>query len=244
MILSAHQPAYLPWLGYLHKIAISDIFVILDDVQFEKNSFTNRNKIKTPNGSVWLSVPMQMNNHTSKTIREMEIINNYNWREKHWKSIYLNYKKSPYFNVYSDFLQDAYKREWQKLSELTEYMNSYFLKQIGIETQIIRQSDIKTKYKKQELIVELCKKINCDSFIFGKLGENYADKTYFEDNSINIYFQDYKHPVYEQIWSNFSPNLGIIDLLFNVDKDKVFNIIMNGNISKDDLSRMVFKSKY
>ena len=93
MILTAHQPAYLPWLGYFHKIAISDTFVILDKVQFEKNSFTNRNKIKTSNGSTWLSIPMEMSEHTNKAIKEMSIHNKFNWRQKHWKSIYLNYKK-------------------------------------------------------------------------------------------------------------------------------------------------------
>lgn len=94
MILSAHQPAYLPWLGYFHKIAISDVFVILDEVQFEKNSFINRNKIKTSNGSVWMSVPINIDGHMNKTIRDMEISNKFNWRKKHWKSIYLNYKKA------------------------------------------------------------------------------------------------------------------------------------------------------
>lgn len=238
MILSAHQPAYLPWLGYFHKIAISDVFVVLDEVQFEKNSFTNRNKIKTSNGTTWLSLPMQMNGHMNKNVNDMEILNKFNWREKHWKSIYLNYKKSPYFNLYCDFLEDTYKREWNTLIELTEYMTEYFLEQLGIKTKILKQSDIKTEFKKQELIVELCKKLKADTFVFGKLGRNYADISYFEDNDINVYFQDYKHPVYEQVWNEFIPNLAIIDLLFNASKDNVLDIIMNGNISKEDINKM------
>lgn len=238
MILSAHQPAYLPWLGYFHKIAISDVFVILDEVQFEKNSFTNRNKIKTANGSIWLSVPMDMNGHMNKTIKDMEITNKFNWGEKHWKSVYLNYKKAPYFNLYSDFLEDTYRKEWNTLTELTEYMTKYFLKQLGIKTKIFRQSDIKTKYKKQELIVELCRKLNADTFVFGKMGENYADKDYFKDNNINIYFQEYQHPIYKQIWDEFIPNLAIIDLLFNVSRDRVLDIITSGNMNKEDLNKI------
>lgn len=238
MILSAHQPAYLPWLGYFHKIAISDVFVILDDVQFEKNSYTNRNKIKTSNGSSWLSVPMQMKGHTDRTIREMKIDNKYIWREKHWKSIYLNYKKAPYFNLHCDFFEDTYKKEWNSLTDLNEYMTMYFLEQIGIKTKIYRQSDIKTEHKKQELIGELCRKLKSNTFIFGKLGENYADKNYFKDNDINIYFQNYNHPVYNQIWDGFIPNLAIIDLLLNVNKDEALNIIMNGNVSNCSLNEM------
>lgn len=238
MILSAHQPAYLPWLGYFHKIAISDVFVILDDVQFEKNSFTNRNKIKTPNGSIWVGVPMSMDGHIGKTIKEMEISNKFNWAEKHWKSIYLNYKKAPYFNLYCDFLEDTYKKEWSSLTNLTENMTEYFLEQLGIETKIYRQSEIKTQHKKQELIVELCRELNADTFVFGKLGANYADRDYFEDNNINIYFQEYNHPIYEQIWGKFIPNLAVIDLLFNVSKDEALDVIMNGNMSKADINKI------
>ncbi|HDK7174840.1 TPA: WbqC family protein [Clostridium botulinum] len=238
MILSAHQPAYLPWLGYFHKIAVSDIFVILDEVQFEKNSFTNRNKIKTSNGSTWISVPMQMNGHTNKTINEMEIDNKYNWKEKHWKSIYLNYKKSSYFNLYSDFLEDTYKKEWNSLTKLTEYMTTYFLDEIGIKTKLYRQSHICTKNKKQELIIELCQKFDCHTFIFGKMGENYADIEYFKQNGVNAYFQHYNHPIYNQIWHEFIPSLAIIDLLFNVNKDNVLEIIMKENITKEDVRKM------
>lgn len=241
LILSAHQPAYLPWLGYFHKIAISDIFVILDEVQFEKNSFTNRNKIKTSNGSSWITVPMQMNGHTEKTMKEMKIDNRFNWMEKHWKSIYLNYKKAPYFNLYSDFLKDTYSREWNTLTELTEHMTMYFLNELDIKTKIYKQSDINTQKKKQELIVELCNKLDSDTFVFGKLGMNYAEKEYFDKNKINIYFQDYEHPTYNQIWGDFIPNLAIIDLMFNVNKENIMDIIMNNNVDKNTLEKMYNK---
>ncbi len=235
MILSAHQPAYLPWLGYFHKIAISDIFVVLDDVQFEKNSFINRNKIKTANGTSWLTVPILMTDHINKTTKEMEIDNKSNWKEKHWKSIYLNYKKAPYFHLYSDFFQDIYKKEWNYLIDLTEYMTKFFLKELGIKTNIYRQSEIKTKQRKQELIIELCSKLNSDTFIFGELGNNYVDEYYFKEKSIRVYFQSYKHPTYNQLWGEFISNLSIIDLLFNNSKDKVLDIIMSDNISKNVL---------
>lgn len=241
MILSAHQPAYLPWLGYFHKIAVSDKFVILDDVQFEKNSFTNRNKIKTSNGSAWLSVPIQLNGHISKTIKDMSINNTINWKEKHWKSIYLNYKKSPYFHSYCDFFEDTYKKEWIKLDDLTNYITNYILKELGIKTKMYKQSEIKTNNKKQELILELCEKTNSDIFVFGKLGKSYVDIDVFKTHGVNSYFQDYKHPVYEQIWGEFIPNLAVIDLLFNVSRDNALQIIMNENVTQNEIRKIFLR---
>ena len=97
MILSAHQPAYLPWLGYFDKIIKSDVFVFLDTVQFEKNSFINRNKIKTPQGSVWLTVPVKLKGHLDVPLLKIEIDHKINWQKNHLKSIYLNYKKAPHY---------------------------------------------------------------------------------------------------------------------------------------------------
>ena len=93
MILTAHQPAYLPWLGYFHKLMISDIFIILDNVQYQKNYFTNRNKIKTPQGEAWITLPILTSGHLDKKICEMKINNKIRWRQKHWKSIDFNYKR-------------------------------------------------------------------------------------------------------------------------------------------------------
>ena len=99
-IATAHQPAYLPWLGYFHKISLSDEFILLDSVQFEKNSFTNRNKIKVSNGEAWLTIPVEMKGHINRNINEMVIDEKFDWRKKHWNSLLMNYKKSPYFSIY------------------------------------------------------------------------------------------------------------------------------------------------
>jgi hypothetical protein len=108
-VLTAHQPAYLPWLGYFHKASLSHDFVVLDDVQFEKNSFINRNKIKTANGDAWLTIPVEMKGHTGRAVKEMKIEEGSDWRKKHWNSIYLSYKKAPYFSEYADFFEHYYK---------------------------------------------------------------------------------------------------------------------------------------
>ena len=102
MIISAHQPAYLPWCGYFQRISMSDVFVILDEVQFEKNSFTNRNQIKTSNGVFWLTVPVRLKGHLSSNIKQIEISDNGQWAKKHWKTIKQNYLKAPFFDLYQD----------------------------------------------------------------------------------------------------------------------------------------------
>jgi len=237
MIVTAHQPAYLPWLGYIHKIAISDIYVLLDDVQFEKNSFTNRNKIWSANGEVLLTVPIQSKGHIDKPMRELEISNNEKWCAKHWKSIELNYKKAPYSSRYAPWLESIYNKQWNTLVELTDVMLSFFLGEMGITTKIVRQSELSLKSHKQDLVFDLCKATGATTYISGKLGKDYIDAAPFEGAGIKVYFQDYNHPVYPQIGNReFTPYLGIIDLLMNVGPDQALQYVLLNNDSKSTLT--------
>ncbi|MBU3934949.1 WbqC family protein [Patescibacteria group bacterium] len=238
MILTAHQPAYLPWLGLIHKIAVSDAYVYLDNVQFEKNSFTNRNKIKTANGPIWLTVPVFLKDHTKKTIKDIKIDNAKNWQESHWKSICLNYKKSPYFNKYSDFFENMYKQKWDSLSEVNDYMLRWFLKELGIKVEYYKASELNFQLHKSDLVLEMCKKLEADLYVFGALGKDYAKEEDFNKEGIKIYFQDYKHPIYPQLYNEFIPSMGIIDLLFNCG-DKSLEILMGNNISKKELTEKI-----
>lgn len=234
MILTAHQPVYLPWLGLFHKIALADAFCYFDDVQYLKRDWNNRNKIKTPSGELFLTVPVFTKGHRQKPIREIEINNSIDWRKKHWKSIYLNYKKAPYFNKYSDFFEDVYKKDWHYLTDLTEYMMRWFLETLGIKVKYYKASDFNFQGHKSDLVLDMCKKLGADLYIFGALGKNYAEKEKFSKEGIKIYFQDYKHPIYPQLHGNFISHLSIIDLLFNCG-EKSLEILMKGNISKEEL---------
>lgn len=215
MIISAHQTAYLPWLGYLDKIISSDIFVILDNVQYEKNSFTNRNKIKTPQGSMWITVPVNTKGHTTSTIRDIEINNQIRWREQHWKNIFYNYKNAPYFDRYSDYFFQLYSREWKYLYEISNDILFYLLEELNIKTKIYFQKDIAVEGYKQELIINLCNYFNAEAFIFGTQGQDYVDNELFIVRGITPVFQEYKHPTYTQMWGEFQPYMSVIDLLFN-----------------------------
>lgn len=234
MILTAHQPVYLPWLGLFHKIAISDSFCYFDDVQYLKKDWNNRNKIKTQNGEVWLTVPVLSKGYRRRKIKEIEIDNSINWQRKHWKSIYFNYKKAPYFNKYADFFEDLYKKEWQYLTDLNEYMLKWFLKELEIKVDYYKASELNFQGDKSGLVLDMCKKLGADLYIFGALGKDYAKEEDFNREDVKIYFQDYKHPAYNQLHGGFVPYMSIIDLLFNCG-GRSLEILMEENITKAEL---------
>jgi len=241
MILTAHQPAYLPWLGYFHKIALADSLVILDSVQFEKNSFTNRNKVKTSNGPAWLTIPVEMKGHLDKNINDIGMDTKSNWKRKHWNSLLMNYKKAPFFETYSSFFETYYKQETTKLDEFIGISTSFFLKELGITIPVKKLSELNIKSNKQELIIDLCKSQNANAFVFGALGKNYADKDLFDSHNISIYFQEYKHPVYSQLWGEFVPSMGIVDVLFNLGAQRTREIIFENNITKKEMEAIIKK---
>ena len=215
MILTAHQPVYLPWIGLFHKISLADTFVIFDTVQYLPKEWMNRNKIKVKDGYTFLSVPILDKGYLKKKIYEIEINNNSNWKKKHLKSIYLNYKKSKFFKYYINFFEETYSKDWNHLSELNTYMLKYFIKELKIKVEILKASDFNFIGKKSDLVLDMCKKLKAKKYIFGQQGENYADVNSFKNNKIEIVFQKYNHPSYEQIQGKFISHLSIIDLLFN-----------------------------
>lgn len=232
MILSAHQSAYNPWLGLIHKILLSDTFVVMDDVQFEKNSFTNRNKILQRDQEIMLTIPLQMRGHTTKTIKDMKIASHI-WKSKHLKSIEQSYKKTPYFDKVFPSLEQIYTIQSEYLKEYTDAYLNFLIQYLHVKTKIIHASTLDIKAKKLDYVIELCQKLNGDTFIFGALGAEYADKKKLAKYNITPIFQNYKHPVYHQKSDTFHPYLGIIDLLFNEANPEA--IILQDNITKSDL---------
>ena len=242
MILTAHQPVYLPWAGLFHKIALSDAFCYFDDVQYLKKDWNNRNKIKTLNGEIWLTVPVLTKDHRDRKIREIKINNTIDWRRKHWKSIYLSYKNASFFNRYCDFFEDLYRKEWQYLTDLNEYMLKYFLEELGIRVIYCKASELCLSGYKSGLILDMCRKLKANLYVFGALGKDYADIESFHRSHIGVYFQNYKYLQYPQLGNDFIGRLSIIDLLFNVGSRRALDIIMDGNITKTELER-IFKNE-
>ena len=234
MILTAHQPVYLPWLGLFHKIALAETFVYFDQVQYLPKDWMNRNKIRTKSGSIWLTVPVLRKGYRDLKTSEIEINNSIDWQKKHFRSISLNYKKSPYFENYIPFFEDVYSRKWKFLGELNEYMLKWFLDELGIKVNFLNANDFKFQGEKSSLILNMCKELNASTYIFGTLGKDYADVQEFEKNNIGLIFQNYNHPKYSQLYREFISHMSIIDLLFN-HGPKSLEIILSNNISQKSI---------
>ena len=212
MILTAHQPVYLPWLGLFHKIASSDTYVFFDTVQYQPMDFNNRNKIKGEKEGIWLTVP---GGHKEKPFREIEINNDVPWQRKHWRMLRIHYQRAPYFDQYASFFEDVYQRKWQYLVDLNEHMLRWFLDVLGIRVKFLKASDLHLEGKKSALVLDMCCRLGADVYIFGSQGRNYAQVELFDAAGVKVIFQDYHHPVYPQRYGEFISHLSIVDLLFN-----------------------------
>ena len=215
MILTAHQPVYLPWLGLFHKIALCDTYVFLDSVKYLKQDWNNRNKIKGAAGPMWLTVPVATGGTDNILLPDVRISNEHNWRVKHWRSIRSCYGRAPYFEQYAPFLEDVYRRKWEFLNELNLHVLRWSLEVLGIKTRFLRASELDLEGAKSDLVLDMCRKLGAKTYIFGALGRDYAQVADFERAGVDVMFQDYRHPRYPQLHGDFISHLSIIDLLFN-----------------------------
>ncbi len=218
-VLSCIQPSYIPWKGYFHQIQKSDIFVFLDDVQYDKHSWRNRNKIKTSNGLIWLTVPVLTKNRFGQSIMEVQINNRNNWRKKHLKAIHMNYMKAPFFNKHKEFLASVYEREWKLLVDLDIYLTVEISKLLGIKTNFIRASEMQLKQDKIHRLIDLCKILNIDTYLTGPLARNYLTAEMFEKEGLKLEFQEYYYNEYPQLYGDFVHNVSIVDSLFNCGEE-------------------------
>lgn len=217
MIISIHQPNYLPWLGYFNKMARSDIFVIFDDVQLVRGkSFVTRNKIKTANGVQWLTVPVKEKSEL-KLIKDTLIAQDGKWQKKHWKTIQLSYRKAPYFSKYEEKFSQIYEASWGKVSELNIGIIKLIKELLEIKTTLVLSSEMDIETKGAEKIMSIIKKTKADQYLTGEGSgsKRYIIEEEFYENNIELIYQQFEHPTYTQLWGDFIPMLSIVDLLFN-----------------------------
>ena len=230
MIIGILQPGYLPWLGFFEQLYKSDIFVIYDDVQYDKHGWRNRNKIKTANGIQWLTVPVHANISLSPLIYQVKIDNSTNWRKKHLQSIRQNYAKTRYFKNYLPLFEEAYSISWEYLVDLDIFFINRLVSCIGMENKrIVRSSDLKIEGARLEKLIAICKHFRADIFYEGAAGQSYLDPENFESYGIKIKFQDYRHPIYNQLYGKFASKLSVVDLLFNCG-NKSLSVLLNQKI--------------
>lgn len=223
MIISAHQPEYLPYIGFFYKMAKVDKFILVDHIQFSTGGFQNRNRIRTasdPRGWAWLTVPVITSGKGYQKINEVEIDNSIHWGRQHWKAIYFNYKKTPFFDAHEEFFKKLYSKKWKKLVDLNETIIYYLKEKLEIETPIIKSSEYELKGKKTDLLIELCEKFGANAHLTGSGvkkpgGKSYIKEESFGKNNLKHIFSEFKHPVYPQRFKPFIENISTIDLLFN-----------------------------
>jgi len=223
MIVAIHQPNFLPWIGYFYKMYKSDIFVFLDNVQFSKNSYQNRVKIKTSQGAQWLTLPVF--HKFGQLTKDVRINNNEKWKEKHLKTIELNYKKAPYFNQIYNLLVKVYtNNKWELMTDFNIELITAICNFLDIKTKTVRASSLKTSGSATELLIDIVKKVGGDIYLSGKGGMKYQDENRFKEENITLIYTNFKHPVYPQLWGEFIEGLSIIDLLFNCGEESVYII--------------------
>lgn len=236
-VLTAHQPAYLPWLGLFHKIALADVYVFMDHVQFSNtDKFINGNSIKSDHDKpLRLTVPMKTHGSCNFNISELEIDNSEDWRRRHFRSIRQYYARSAFGREYFSRLQEFYEKKYVYLKDLTFEMLKFFLEVLNIDTEVVKASELPVPSKKNQYFIDLCRRFDCSVFIFGAQGIDYVDKGLWADSRLNYVIQDYQHPEYPQLWGPFLSHLSILDLLLNVGPSDAKRILFEGNVKKGEL---------
>jgi WbqC-like protein family len=221
MRVAAHQPHSYPWLGYLHKIASCDLFVVMDDLQFEAQNFQNRNRVKVNNGTAWLTVPLARGAQTDR-ICDKRIANQENpkehWQRRSWLTLTTHYGKSPHFGTYAKELEEVFARRWESLLEFDLHMMRLFMGWLGITTPVVLASSLGLAGEKTARIVDMCKKVGADAYFSGKGGSTgYLDLGEFERSGVTLEWQSFEHPVYPQRYPSlgFVKNLAALDLFLN-----------------------------
>ncbi|MBI3454381.1 MAG: WbqC family protein [Candidatus Rokubacteria bacterium] len=215
MKVAVHQPQYLPWLGYFDKMDQVDCFVLLDCVQFKKNEWQNRNRIKTASGWQWLTVPVL--HRFPQRISEVRINTTAPWARKHFQALASNYQGAPFFAAHRPFFEALYAREWTSLTDLSLATLRYLVETLGIPTKLVLASTLGVEDGTggTDRLVAICRALGADAYLSGAGGSAYLDPGRFEAAGIRLCVQAFRGPVYPQRFGAFEPNLSIVDLVFN-----------------------------
>jgi hypothetical protein len=213
------QPTYLPWLGYFDLLDQVDKFVLLDTVQFEKQSWQQRNRIKTPTGLLWLTVPVVFRGRLGQRIVDVEIREAEFWRD-HLRAVELNYRRAPFFDEYYPELKEIMRSASSglRLAELTIGLFRWLSKAVGVKTTIVRSSELAVDGKRTHLLAEICSLLAATTYVSPLGSADYLlnDLPILTGQGVDVVFQHYEHPSYRQLFPPFQSHASVLDLLFNV----------------------------
>ncbi len=227
--VAGHQTNHLPYGGYFAKMNSVDTFILVDDTQYVKKEFHNRNRVLLLTGKAnWLSIPVNTAGKFYQKINEVEIDNRSKWSAKHLKTIELNYRNCLYFKEIFPELEQIYNQQWSLLADFNIEIIEFCKLYLGIQTPLMRSSKLGSKGKATELIADICHKTSSDTYLHGKHSRDYVDFSLLEKHNIKSEIQDFTCISYHQPVESFVPNLAAIDLMFNCGP-KSLEILMDGN---------------
>jgi hypothetical protein len=225
MIVSMIQPSYIPWRGYFHQIFKSDLFIFYDDVQYDKHGWRNRNRIKTANGSQWITIPVISAGviENSTPINQIKIDWSRNWNEKHWAMISQTYSKSPFFKDYEPLLKPFFSSTPTLLADFTINLTIFLVRLMGFDqVRFTKSSELKDiTGVKTDRLINILSQVEATHYISGPSAKNYIEKDKFDKANISLEYMTYDYPEYPQRHPPFDPQLSILDLMFNTGKEAI-----------------------
>lgn len=229
MKIAVMQPTYLPWIGYFDLIDESDVFVFHDSIQFEKQSWQQRNRIRTPAELRWLSVPVLIKGRSSQLISEVEIDRAQGFPHKHVNLLEENYRRAPFFKRYFPELKALLTESGLSLSQLNQSIIRWTATQFGLSPKFVTSSTMAATGVRSDRLVNLCRELGATTYLspFGSAGYLIEDRSVFAEAGITVVLQHYEHPTYRQLAQPFLPFASTLDLLFN-EGDDALAILRSG----------------
>jgi hypothetical protein len=221
------QSSYIPWRGYFDLIRRSDVFVFHDDIQYTKQDWRNRNRIKTVAGLAWLSIPVRSAT-TRGVIDEVEIDNEQDWGRKHWRSIETYYRNAPFFSLYAEFFEETLTQRWDRLSNLNIYVISNICETLGIRTHFVNSRSLGLSGRKTDRLIQICRACAATRYLSGPSARNYIEAYKFAAVGVEVEYMVYDYPPYPQQFGPFIEGASIVDLLFNCGPKSIEYIVAEG----------------
>lgn len=228
MILSAHQPYFAPYGGFFQKAHLSDVLVLLDEVQFPRGTtWITRNRFKSHQGTLWITIPVWKKGLGLQSINRVRIFQEGRWRKKHLESLKTAYDRAPYFLEHLDFLEQLFSERFEHLVHLNMAALEYLMKALCIDTRLVLLSEIPAPSTGTMRLIEVCRATGASQFLAQSAAAKFLDHKPFQDAGIELILCKPSSPVYPQLWGDFLPNLSVLDLLFNFGP-KAHDILFGG----------------
>lgn len=216
MIVTTHQPIFLPWPGFFYKALRADAMVLLDSVQFPLGrGWTTRNRVKSDKGELWLTVPVWRKGRGKQIIREVEICNETDWRRRHLLGIRQQYANAPYLDDHLPVLESLYVHSRPRLLDLNLDLIRHLWNALGLKARLILQSELGVAGQGTDLLVSICQTLNADTYLTLPPAEKYLKAGGFHASGLQLSFARFHPPIYPQLWGDFRYNLSALDLLLN-----------------------------